>query len=1330
MSSAPPTPSKRHGTWHAFDAPSERQKLFSPWTIVGFGLTVGLGLALVYPHRALEHRLAAADSAAGSGALAIEYLKVFVKADPSAGEMRLQLVKKLAQAGDSDSAERLLDAPQAKDDPAIRREAPWIRLALAEERYYAAAPDSPAREAAQARLRQRLAALLEEPLGPHRLATLGTHALADAEPALARAAFARLAQLDATLPAVAYRDAARGALGVGDYASSARLRFLAMERASDLAERREDFLAALKILQSGGLLQQALDEAEHRLGPLAADTDVLKFLARLARSANRPDIAERYAKRFLELTLMERMRAWEGMRLVAWHGERPHGNTQAVGARVMRIADAAPGNGPGLAFDEEAYSLGYDIFLSNRNLADALRVAQSAARQRPQSALWRKRLAEVSEWSGAPREALDAWLAHARMSGEEASWDAALRLSDSLFDGPALREALEHKLAREPMGLNWLNRLLALDELSGEPGRAIARLQQRLARGGLPAAEREREMTLLADIQERAGRDADALATVEGLQRAFGPRTGYALKIANLHFRRGELEPAFAALEAARGAAAADDALYWKNYAELARLLGRDNDAERGYRALVAAGLQSPADVSNLIALWQHDRPRDAAALAADAYLRGGEPALAEEALSLWATLSERNAARAFLARLSPQQQAALEKRAAFLIQRAALKQSGEDLPGARTDLRAALVIDPANVEARAALVWVLIALRDTEPLKEALRQWSPQAVRSPALWEAFAAAAMSLNRQDEALRWFSRFDLKSRRNDVLWLMAYAECLEANSRTELAWRIRRQAWDLLRDPQTIARLRPGQFEAMRERLASLAPQFAGGEGAWRVMQMLLRADAAQIAAQQAAGKGADIAAPAQNPRELIERLDREMAHEARGSGAGSAGSTAGTARLADVATLLAAGTKTEDARLAAGAREVALSYALNADGSDLARAWLAARYAGQVARPLYAELSLALQDDDRNSLNRLLDNLADWLPMYDRIDAARRAQRPALAQTLAFDQLARLPDDEQLHQRLVELTTENGPKLSVGTVHRSESPLVTTETRIDAATQVTPGLRFSMALSEKRQRSDDGAQLLDPPSLDRRLALTVTRSIDTGSISATLQRRQALAGTTGAKLAAEAAPLRDLQVSGAIGVNQAAIESVPLMVGGMRHLVEASATYALTSRAYLRMDLGWQRFLSQGGAALGSGRSWRLEAGQRLRIDYPDITLSAYLSGNRFAANGNFDAQIASILPAGADPATTLLPQGSRTVGLLLATGANAEAGYHRAWRPYGAVGISTNTVTGHGYELRGGAAGSVLGGDMLRLYLDRTAATPAAQQGSREIGLKYDAFY
>jgi hypothetical protein len=121
--------------------------------------------------------------------------------------------------------------------------------------------------------------------------------------------------------------------------------------------------------------------------------------------------------------------------------------------------------------------------------------------------------------------------------------------------------------------------------------------------------------------------------------------------------------------------------------------------------------------------------------------------------------------------------------------------------------------------------------------------------------------------------------------------------------------------------------------------------------------------------------------------------------------------------------------------LSSGARELALAYAMNQNQSDLARTWLATRFARQLDKPLWGELAMALASDDRQRLNTMLDNLADWLPMYDRVEAARVAGRVGLAQTLAFDQLERLPADDELHGRLTGLVTDEPPLLDRLHVH-------------------------------------------------------------------------------------------------------------------------------------------------------------------------------------------------------------------------------------------------------------------------------------------------------
>ncbi|WP_414056658.1 hypothetical protein, partial [Staphylococcus aureus] len=90
--------------------------------------------------------------------------------------------------------------------------------------------------------------------------------------------------------------------GVGEYRAAAAANFAAQATATSLDEQRRYFIAGLKALQSGNLLDDAMTEAQRRVGPLIDDTETLRFLTRLAMACNRPDLADQYARRLLRLS--------------------------------------------------------------------------------------------------------------------------------------------------------------------------------------------------------------------------------------------------------------------------------------------------------------------------------------------------------------------------------------------------------------------------------------------------------------------------------------------------------------------------------------------------------------------------------------------------------------------------------------------------------------------------------------------------------------------------------------------------------------------------------------------------------------------------------------------------------------------------------------------------------------------------------------------------------------------------------------------------------------------------------------------------------------------
>jgi hypothetical protein len=1311
---------------YSFSAPHERLKLFSLWTIAGFGLAVGLGLLLVYPRPSLEQRLIAVGST-HPDRLTMEYLKVFLKAKPKDDTLRAELIKQLILLGAYGEAGQQLVLLRQAADPRFGVLAAWFEYQMLEDRAFAEAEGSPGRLRALAQLREKQQALLAMPLDAAQLQRLAQRSLALNDKSTADQALQKLAKNPQALGNAQNADLAQLSLGLGDYSTSAAFYFRAMQASGALDQQRDYFFTALRTLQSGNLYDEAIASADRYIGPLAGDRMTLLFLSRLAQSSNKLDAAERYIRQLLKLSMLEsncapavrptgyqRMADFaQSMRQVVLYKEF------RCNEHIMRVADK-PGMAVNLPFDEESYLLSYNVFLAAGNLADARLLAQSAVRQRPDDAAWRKRLAEVSEWSGAPDQALAAWLAYARISGDEAGWDAVLRLGQGTFNQDALKAVFEHKLQTEPDNPKWLDLWLAQSDTAGDPQRAIALLEGRLQDGKRSrhyAPERERELGLLANIYDRSGDDAKALATLRRAQQEFGPNAHYALLIANQLYRHGKVEEAMAALQEAAATTPAGNGEFWRAHAEVARFLQQDAVARDSYRKLLSSNQQNENDIANLAALLEDKQPLAAANLAEFGFSQTGKPAFAVQVLSDRKRAGDWSGAQAFLARLPATALAPLEQDAAFLAARAEIRQFNGDIKGAAADLRAALAIHPGDANVRSDLIWTLIALRDTVALKRALTLWAADADKNALLWGPFAAANMALNRQPDALHWFRKSGFP--KDDYLWLLSYAECLDANNQPDLAWRIRRKAWLELRKPEVLRNANPAQLRDMRDRLAALAPMFMQADAANRVLQALLRADVGTLTATAPEEK---MAAAVDGPA-LLQLLERDRDQDRHAA--------AMAPNLKSMFAPAAGHDSRDDLRLSASVREAALAYALSADEPDLAHVWLVTRFTKQLERPLWGELSLMLAAGDRDRLDRLLDDMPDWLPMYERIDAAKLAGRDPLAQTFAFDQLAILPGDDELHQRLTGLVTQDPPAFSASVIRLRDYPLQATTMEVGSGWAVSGGTRLYVKLDDTRQSSTDSTLLANIPATDRQAELTLRRRTDSGFVAYSLSHRQAAASVNGARFDYSAALTDKLTASGNAGINQLALESILLRVGGMRSGGEADFNYALTPSEYLRTGLGWQQYASQAGTTLGSGANFNLEAGTHLRIEYPNLTLRTYASGANFKDNGTSDAQLARLVPTGIDPSTfRYMPVNTRVYGVSLGAGTVVENTYTRAWRPFAEIGATFTPDLGWGHNLRAGLSGSVIGQDALSVVFESVSGTVNSPQTTIQLGVNYKWLY
>ncbi|MCL6469220.1 MAG: signal peptidase, partial [Ralstonia sp.] len=283
--------------WSADLTPRER--LLPAWLIGTLGALIGLALALMFPRERLEARLLEGGKV---DALSVAYLEAWLRVRPNDGEFLSVLGAQYVRTGRLAEAEAMVARMRALHDKTLDREALLLDIAIREQRAYALQPNDPQRAAMLVDLRGLLKQALDYRWTAAELEMLGAKSRGLDQGAIAIQFYQRLAKQDVARATQWQARTAEIALGVGEYRAAAAANFAAQATATSRDEQRRYFIAGLKALQAGNLLDDAMTEAQRRVGPLIDDTETLRFLTRLAMACNRPDLADQYARRLLRLS--------------------------------------------------------------------------------------------------------------------------------------------------------------------------------------------------------------------------------------------------------------------------------------------------------------------------------------------------------------------------------------------------------------------------------------------------------------------------------------------------------------------------------------------------------------------------------------------------------------------------------------------------------------------------------------------------------------------------------------------------------------------------------------------------------------------------------------------------------------------------------------------------------------------------------------------------------------------------------------------------------------------------------------------------------------------
>ncbi len=1224
-----------------------RPRLFTPLAVLLMGGVVGLLLVLFYPSDTLQRSLLQNQAPDG---LTARYLQAQLRYEPGNAPLRMALARVQLELHEPDKARRtlvqLLNAPDRK----IQAEARWLSYEVDLQLMYDWPVGSRGRAQARGELLQRLRRDFSQlnPANPqfHAYTNLAWQ-LNDAQ--LAHDMYEQVLASKFKVGSAWLREGARTALGQRDYILSAQMYFAARWNDTDYHEARDDFLSALTVLQSGNLLDEALTQGEQQLQGFSRDPIVLEKLTRLALAANRPAKAEQFARMMLRLSFWWRSQ----IRLVSTEGGV-------------------------LPFNDRLYKLSFDAFLANSNLKDALKVAKLAVQQAPELLEWRRRLAQVAEWSGEPQLALQQWLYLAQTGQDETAWQGVLRLAPGLFDDEALWLALRHHLQARPNDLDLWREEVRLAERLGRPELALGDLAQAMQRR--PQVEFG---IMRAELAERSGNMAVALQAWQDLRNRFGARPDWAVREASLLFARAEPDKALDALRQARDAAGPADVLFWQVYARLALAYSNADEAREAYRRLRQTGQAGDLEMRNLVSLLQLSFPLEAAQVAEENWRRFGDTGDLVQAIGLYTQEGAVERIRQLLAELRPEQLTALQQQPTFLAARAGYFERLGRMDAAQRDYQAALALNPGDSNVQLAYLWLLNNREDRSLIGAWLQQWEAAARHDPRFAEALAAAYTVLNNPQRALAYY-RSQPDSARS-YLWWQNVADSLDQAGNTDAAWQARRRAWLQLRQTPAVA-----DTAAKQRMLAEirLTLQFAPGDPSLRALRQLLRQDA---------GDGVDQPKPALTARGL--RAETEWQ---------------------------------------AQRKELLLSWLLEQQNYPAARAWMMKNYARTLARPVYAEVLLALGENDRQKLADLLDHAADRLPILSQLEADEITERRTSEQTEGFESLETLPHSDEVHEKTADALLDGADHVAAEAGRDKLDALTSYTQGVDVRSWMAPHWAVDAAVRRESLKIGDYTTLPELTSQGRTAMAGIHAETGLGIFAVSWLDQQYVHHFVGQQVSWLPRLASGFEARLSYANNVRATDTALLRMAGMKDAAGATLTWSLGRSWSFTGQVEAARYFSQNNTYMGSGRGKGWEVSYHLRQEWPEWNV--HLAGQywKYNADGSYDCSDAQQLEAlfrsdpqryaelaanltevlGGLPVNTLcgapmqqvnpvlayLPENYRMYDLSLGWNEALVGRYSRAWRPIATAGLSYHSVFGSGWNGSIGAAGSVFGGDKLML--------------------------
>ncbi len=268
-----------------------RRRLMSPWVLVGGVLAVLLSIALVFPRATVFQQLVQGEKEDRVDSVRVILLQTLIQKGVKGFALRREYIRQLGLTRNFSAAFEELDTLASKWSEPSRDSLHLLQVEIGSMAYQSKAGDT---NLATRHLNSGAEGLLRNSSLPHLIWASGKLQGAGLFE-MAGLLYLRIGDLDSSPTPWQYR-AAEMQTSSGHCLNAAKIWMTIYGQSTSESERKSLLLKSLRNLQACDRMNEALALAESRIGDWKGDTEVLLFVIPLARSANRPKVAERFAQ--------------------------------------------------------------------------------------------------------------------------------------------------------------------------------------------------------------------------------------------------------------------------------------------------------------------------------------------------------------------------------------------------------------------------------------------------------------------------------------------------------------------------------------------------------------------------------------------------------------------------------------------------------------------------------------------------------------------------------------------------------------------------------------------------------------------------------------------------------------------------------------------------------------------------------------------------------------------------------------------------------------------------------------------------------------------------